>query len=166
MLVLRFLDGDQKASTLKRSSGIFDHAAGEGHWFPEPVKRTMVYLHFPAQIESQKFSRLSPSPGNLHERPVTDTECWSVILACERRSRPHRGAWNGCKETARDRTSTAERQPWMTEPASFQCSHLALYQLILHLDASFRVDGSEADLKQAFSLHLPGSTKMCPRAAV
>ena len=38
------------------------------------------YLHLPAQIDCQKLSRLLPSPGSLHDRPVMAMESYSAIF--------------------------------------------------------------------------------------
>lgn len=38
------------------------------------------YLHSPAQIDCQKFSRVSQLPGNLHDSPVTAIDSYSSIL--------------------------------------------------------------------------------------
>jgi hypothetical protein len=44
------------------------------------VPKKNVYVHLPAQMDCQKFSRVSPSPGNLHDRPVMAMDSWSAIL--------------------------------------------------------------------------------------
>lgn len=38
------------------------------------------YSHLPAQIDCQKLSRVSPSPGSLHDRPVMAMESYSAIF--------------------------------------------------------------------------------------
>ena len=48
---------------------------------------TTLHLHLPWQIDSQKLSRLSPSPGKRHDKPVTATEwpsclLWACITRC------------------------------------------------------------------------------------
>jgi len=62
MLVLLLFVDDQNASTFQRSFGISDQA------------------DLALQIDSQKLSIFSPSPGNRQDRPVMATEFASFVV--------------------------------------------------------------------------------------